>query len=304
MIPVTVTQKIAKIGFLAKKHSPEILLVVGIAAVVGGTILACKATLKAKDIVDKYNGDLDAIDHATETAEMDSTVVYTNGDREKDTNIAKVQTAVGLLKAYAIPTILVVAGVTCLVSSHKILKGRQLAILAAYKSLEELLSVYRKRVKEEIGEDKENECFIGAKNIGSKIFNVKNAETGEEETQNCNTYDLSNVGGIYHRIFDANNPRWSSFPGYNATFCKCVENTANNELRMKGFVILGDVLDKLGYKRTPESLITGWRLNAETGDGFVDFGLEKEINRAAMKAGQDHEIVLEFNIDGTIWDKI
>ena len=42
-----------KVGFKFKKHSPEILAVVGVAGTIASGVLACKATLKVNDIVDE-----------------------------------------------------------------------------------------------------------------------------------------------------------------------------------------------------------------------------------------------------------
>ena len=39
--------------FQLRKHLPEILVGTGAVSVVGGTVLACKATLKARDILDE-----------------------------------------------------------------------------------------------------------------------------------------------------------------------------------------------------------------------------------------------------------
>ena len=52
--------------FKVKKHSPEILLTVGIVGTVVGTVLACKATPKVKDILDKKDNMMLNVDLALE----------------------------------------------------------------------------------------------------------------------------------------------------------------------------------------------------------------------------------------------
>ena len=50
-----------------KKHSPEILVVAGIAGTVVSAIIACKATTKVNKIVEDTKNDIDKVHTATET---------------------------------------------------------------------------------------------------------------------------------------------------------------------------------------------------------------------------------------------
>ena len=40
------------------KHAPKILLGVGITSIVGGTVVACKQTLKVEEILDEHSANL------------------------------------------------------------------------------------------------------------------------------------------------------------------------------------------------------------------------------------------------------
>ena len=51
-------RSLIKAGFKVKKHSPEILVVVGVAGVVTSTVMACKATTKAGDILEEHQKDI------------------------------------------------------------------------------------------------------------------------------------------------------------------------------------------------------------------------------------------------------
>ena len=44
---------LCRVGLKIKKHSPEILMVAGVAGTIGSTILACKATLKVNEILEE-----------------------------------------------------------------------------------------------------------------------------------------------------------------------------------------------------------------------------------------------------------
>ena len=52
---------ISRAGFALKKHSPEILIVAGVAGVVASTVMACKATTKVSEILEKSKDEIDAI---------------------------------------------------------------------------------------------------------------------------------------------------------------------------------------------------------------------------------------------------
>ena len=50
-ITTKVTRGLNKAGFQLKKHSPEILIVAGVAGAVTSAVMACKATTKLNDIL-------------------------------------------------------------------------------------------------------------------------------------------------------------------------------------------------------------------------------------------------------------
>jgi hypothetical protein len=52
-VPDSLSRKMAGQALLARKHSPEILLVAGITSMVSSTVLACRATLKLESVLDE-----------------------------------------------------------------------------------------------------------------------------------------------------------------------------------------------------------------------------------------------------------
>lgn len=58
-----------KTGFAVRKHSPAILITAGVVGVVTSTVMACKATTKINDIMDKAKEDLDTIHSASSMPE-------------------------------------------------------------------------------------------------------------------------------------------------------------------------------------------------------------------------------------------
>lgn len=92
-------------------------------------------------------------------------------------------------------------------------------------------------------------------------------------------------------------------------FLKCQQQYANEKLKAQGHLFLNEVYDMLGIPRSKAGAVVGWiydRNNPEKySDGYVDFGLYSgtESNRRFVN-GQEYNILLDFNVDGVIYDKI
>ncbi len=142
----------AKGGLKVKKCSPEILVVAGIGAIIGGGILACRATLKARGIQVERSEKMDLID---ETRENNDSDVYSDQDYKNDKRIVNMQTAWAYVKLYGPSVALGVAGTAAILGGHNILKGRNIALVAAYEALQKGYEQYRARVCDELGEEKD-----------------------------------------------------------------------------------------------------------------------------------------------------
>ena len=53
------TRLLSSTQYQVKKHSPEILMVAGIAGTIVGTVLACKATTKVSEIIEEKNKNIE-----------------------------------------------------------------------------------------------------------------------------------------------------------------------------------------------------------------------------------------------------
>lgn len=82
-------------GLLIKKHSPELLVAAGIAGIVTSTVLACKATLKAEEVIDDANAKLEKIKEARDLEDEER---YSEQDYKKDLAIVYTQTGVQFAK--------------------------------------------------------------------------------------------------------------------------------------------------------------------------------------------------------------
>lgn len=288
-----VTSKVGRQILLTKKHSPTILFAGGIVGAVGATVLACRATLKLEEVVDE-GARLEKLARTLEHKD------YSPEDSQQDLVKIKVQTAFNIAKLYAPAAALGAVSVAALTGSHVVLSKRNAAVMAAYSALDKGFNEYRARVREELGEEKDQEFRHGVETVQETVEG-KDGKSKTVEKRLINPQTPS----IYARFFDEGSPSWSRQPEYNQLFLNCQQNYANDLLRARGHVFLNEVYDMLGIPRSKEGAVVGWILNGE-GDNFIDFGAydgKNERTRAFVN-GQERSILLDFNVDGLIYDMI
>ena len=286
-----------------EKHSPEILMGVGVVGVVATTVTACRATMKLNDILDECVETRDKIKSVQENPAYDDR--YSDEDAQKDLTINYVQTGVKIAKLYAPSVALGVLSVGCLVGSHSVMQKRNAALSAAYLTVDKSFKEYKQRVIDRVGEEVEKEIRYGIK--AEEVVETVTDEDGNETTVTETVKMMDpNLYSDYARFFDEASPYWQKDPEYNLVFLKAQQQYANDLLRAKGRLFLNDVYDMLGIEKTKAGQIVGWVYDPENpnGDNFVDFGIydmSKERVRAFVN-GYEATILLDFNVDGNIWD--
>lgn len=290
----------SKVSMKVKKHSPEILIVTGVIGMVTSTVMACKATTKVSQILDDTKETIDTIHEGMETGEINDQE-YTQEDGKKDLTITYVQTGVKLVKLYG-PAIAVGAlSATCILASHNILKKRNVALGAAYAAVDKSFKDYRSRVVERFGEEVDSEMKYGIK--AKKIEAVeKDPETGKEKKVKKTVKATDpNLKSDYAVYFDQKSRCYEKNMDYNRMFLKAQEAFANQLLRTRGHVFLNEVLDSLDLPRTPAGQIVGWTKNGP--DGYITFRA-MEVDRELPDGGFEPAILLDFNVEGNIWEKM
>ena len=302
-----ISRKFAKIGFCIKKHSPEILVVGGVVGVVASTVMACKATTKLSAITDKAKKEIKQIHYATEHPET-LPEKYTKEDSKKDLTIVYTRTGVQLAKLYGPSIALGVLSITSILASNNILRKRNVALAAAYTTIDKGFKAYRNRVVERFGEelDKELKFNLKAKEVEETVIDEKGKEkTVKKTVMVANGKDQYSP---YAKCYDDACAGWQKDAEHNLWFLKQQQNWANEKLKANGYLFLNDVYEMLGIPKTKAGQVVGWIYDEKNpnGDNYVDFGiydLYKEGCRDFVN-GYERTIWLDFNVDGNILDLI
>lgn len=283
-----------------KKHSPEILVVAGIAGTVVSAVLACKATTKVAEILDETKGTLDTIHEGMETGAINGQE-YTTEDGKKDTVVVYAQTGMKLAKLYAPAIILGTLSITSILASNNILRKRNVALGAAYAAIDKSFKEYRGRVIERFGEQVDTELKYGIKAKKFEEIEV-DPETGKEKKVKKTVMVADpNLQSDYAVYFDSKSRNYETNPDYNRMFLKAQQAFANDKLQTRGHLFLNEVLDDLDLPRTPAGQIVGWTKDGP--DGYVNFRIV-EVERETEDGRHEPALLLDFNVEGNIWEKM
>ena len=300
---------INKVKFNVVKHSPEILMGIGIAGVVTSTVLACRSTLKVKDILEDKETNMNNVKEVLAEGRED----YTEEDARKDKTIIMTTTAIRIMKLYA-PSVIIGAGsIACLLESHNVMRNRNAGLAAALAATTESFKQYRERVTAKYGDEVDKEMRYGIKKEKKEKDGKK---TKEDIVVGCDEKELSG----YARYFNESNINWTDDPQFSMMFLRQKQNWANDKLISQGYLYLNDVYDALGFPKTKAGQVVGWVYdpkNNERGDNYVDFGIydlnvrgyrDEMSNDTIAEERQDfingyrNSILLDFNVDGNIWE--
>ena len=289
-IPSGVSNKLALQMLKLDKGSPKILFGVGVASMVGSTVLACRSTLRLEEVLEKAADNLEGVQNLEHPE-------YSEEDRQKDRVIVYTRTAVEIGKLYGPSVILGVAGITMLTKSHNILQERNAALTAAYVALDKGFKEYRSRVVEKYGPQEDQEFRYGAERV-----TLQDSDSGRKKTV---VRAPKGEPSIYARFFDETADEWQRNPDYNRAFLKCQQEYANHLLQARGYVFLNEVYKSLGIAQTTAGSVVGWVIG--NGDDYISFGIFEDPSNEKLRDfvnGHEGSVLLDFNVDGVIYQLI
>ena len=272
---------LSRTGLKISKYSPQILTVVGIAGLVTAGIIAAKNTLKLEETLDNSRNRLDLVKERAENPVAGEELVT-----QQDINKVYVKNLYDLAKLYAVPVTLSAASIVSILVGHKILHQRNLALIAAYKGLEQAFSEYRKRVVEEYGEETDEKFRYGIRDVTEVGDDGKKVKS--QTVEPTSDYIFS---------FGPENDNWTGNHDHNMFYVTRGQQWFNDKLQTHGHVFLQDVTRYLGLPDSRVGAVTGWVYDQGTGDDYINFGIKD------MQESHGY-ILMNFNVDGVILDLI
>lgn len=205
-----------------QKHSPEILMGIGVTGMVTTTVLAVKATPRALDLI------------ALEKEEL------------KVDKLTPVETIKATWKCYIPAMVLCAASTSCIIGANSVNLKRNAALAAAYKLSETAFTEYREKVVETIGEKKEASVKDA---IAKKRVEHKPAAKQEVVlTGKGNTLCFDSISGRYFRS-DIDKLRKA-------------ENELNKRmLQRENYISLSQFYEEIGLTSTSISDELGWNVD-------------------------------------------
>lgn len=320
MSTLAIKQIVNKGIFTLKKNSPTILVFTGIGVGIAGAVTACKATTKLNDILEETKTNVDLIHKSVgdETLSQE----YTEEDAKKDLTITYVQAGVKVAKLYAPAVVMGVVSIGCILKSHDILSKRNIAIAAAYATVDKSFKEYRERVTERFGStvDKELKYGIKAKKITETVVDE---ETGKEKKTKKSAYTVDKFNDMpseYARYFEEytrdnagnviKNLAWVPNGELNLEFLLMQQKLAQQKLEADGCLLLNDVYDMLGLPRSQAGTVMGWRYdkrNPELCNTVVDFGIfdhSDNFSDFVYNNEGNEAILLDFHVTHNVYESL
>lgn len=287
----------------ARQHSPEILIIGGIIGGIGTVVLACRATLKAETVVSEAKENLARIEECQNSMDSEK---YSEEDAANDRRTVYIQTAVKVAGHYLPAIGMGILSLAGIVKSHNILSKRNVALAAAYVTVDTAFKEYRGRVREKFGEEVENQLRYGlvTKEIEEKVTDEK----GREKTVKKTVTVCENGISEYARFFDEANRNYIAQDGPTMLFVNGQENYLNDLLRVNKIVYLNDAYRELGFKPSKAGAVVGWIYDkdGEEGDNYIRISKQwVDVPTESVVTGEifyEKRLLLDFNVDGPILD--
>lgn len=300
-IPSVITKKLGRPMLHVQKASPQIMFAGGVIGAVGATVLACRATLKLSETLEKGEMLTERANVLLSRSNDNGATPYTEKQHAKDLTVIKIRTILDVTKLYGPAVGLGVISIGLLTGSHVVLNKRNASLTAAYAAVDKAFDQYRARVREDLGEEKDRHFRYGMEEVH---------ETVEKKDGSHKVVKHQRVGtegnSQYARFFDPMCAPWQKNPEYNAAFLRAQQAYANEMLQARGHVFLNEIYDNLGIPRSGAGAMVGWVVG-RGGDDYIDFGIFNDDAGPKVRDfvnGREHSILLDFNVDGIIYDKI
>lgn len=218
------------------KHSPEILMGIGIAGMITTTVLAVKATPKALQLIEEEK-------RKQET------------DKLKPVEVVKVA-----WKPYIPTATTMIFSTACIISGNSVNAKRNAALATAYKLSEAAYTEYREKVVETIGENKE-------KAVKDKIAKdrVEQNPPSQSEVIITGKGETLCLDVFSNRYFKSDIDK-----------IKRAQNELNHRLLTNDYISLNEYYSELGLSHDQMGYSLGWRVDKGLIDLYFSSQLDPE----------------------------
>lgn len=281
-IPAPFVRPVLKI----QKHSPKMMLAVGIVGVVGAGVMACKATLKLSEVLEPTEKELQL---RTELSERDED--YANGEFRKDVIKLQIRTFLNVVKLYAPAVGVATVSIALIAGAHVVQSRRAAAMTAAYAGLKEGYDQLRQNVLDKYGAEEEAKLRHGVKIVEEQV-------EGKDGKVKTVKHEKARGYSAYAQLFTEGNSNWVPNPDNNWFFLTSQQRYLNDKLQANGVVFLNDAYEALGLQKTKAGQVVGWAMGEKDGDGYIDFGISESIQNFFTTG--EGSVWLDFNVDGEV----
>lgn len=269
----------------ASRRSPEIAFGVATVSVVAGVVVACKKTYKSDEILQAHMAEKEKLksNHMEIRAfqEEGKNVDWTEMDEKKEIATLYLKTGVKLFRNYSPAIFLVGFGIVCYGVGFGILRSRYLAEAASAALIEKGFDKYRDRVKEKYGEEVDEELYYGytTQDIEKTVID----EDGNEKTvtEAKKVAEADGVCAPFTVLFDERSMFFKGDVDYNESFIIGRESILNDQLRVKGFLGVNDVMAALDLPKLKKYRNAGWIYNKDTQDTIAIRIIKSYLNEHA-----------------------
>ena len=297
------------VGSFVIKHAPELLMGAGITGTVAAAGLAGAATLKAKKEIDNF------VETRTEKA-FDT--YESEAEETKDILKDYAKTAGKVALAYAPALAAETAGVCCLIAANKMQQNRiekltedLAAVTASFTAVAAAFDKYRRNVKAKYGEAEDKLMRYGEiveekdkkGNVVQKVVMPGDKEF-EELVGDFPTSFLWDEITANRKFCYKDHMMSEPDLVMNYSFLKAKEQELDlyfQCLPAGSVVTMNRALNLVGLPETKQGAVLGWIKTYD--QHHISFGLDSFLNNGA-KAMEEPCWVLEFNVDGVIFDKL
>lgn len=230
-----ISTNIKKLNNEVAKHSPVILVALGITGMVTTVIMASKATPKAREILDNLH---------EEQAELE----------EENTKLMAVVKDVKAVAPVYVPSVIMGSiTIACIIGSYSISARRTAALATAYGISERTLKEYQQKVIETIGDKKEEK-------LREEIQRdrVINDPPSNHEVIVPGSGDMLCYDSVFGRYFTSNIEK-----------LRRIENTLNRRLLREMYVSVNDFYDEIDLSHTKAGYDIGWNTDHEITFSFA-----------------------------------